>query len=229
MLYTPQAHEPLVERRWDSDVALAAVRIIAADCGAAFGTESPLHWPLHPRDDDGDGELLATLYLGTAGVVYALDLLKRRGLADPGRDYVPVLEQAVEAYRAEPEFGEWAHPPSLWMGETGILTALYRLAPSPDVASRIAELVAANADDARREFMWGSPGTMLAARAIGERGLWNDSAERLRDAWAERASGRRISTGSTGSTSARHTASPAASRRSPTSRTTSSTAARPRR
>jgi len=185
MLHTPQAHEPLVERAWDRDVALAAIRDIAAGCEAAFGAESPLHWPLHPRDDDGDGERFATVYLGTAGVVYALDLLARRGLVDPIRDYVPVLEQAVEAYRAEPEFGEWAHRPSLWMGETGILTTLHRLAPSPDVASRIAELVAANAGDARREFMWGSPGTMLAARAIGERGLWNDSAERLRDAWEE--------------------------------------------
>ena len=226
MLFTPEAHEPLVERGWDRDAALAAIREIASDCEEAF---DGLYWPFHPRDEDGGETQFLTVYLGTAGVVCALDLLARRGFADPFRDYVPVLEQAVEAYRARPEFDQWAHPPSLWMGETGILTTLHRLAPSPEVASRIAVLVAANADDARREFMWGSPGTMLAARAIGERGLWNDSAERLRDAWAERASGRRISTGSTGSTSARRTASPAVSRPSPTSRTTSSTAARPRR
>jgi hypothetical protein len=182
MLYTPHTHEPLVERRWDRDAALAAIREIAADCEAAFGAESPVHWPLHPLDDEGDEERFAGVYLGTAGVVYALDLLARRGLVDPTRDFVPVLEQAVEAYRARPELGDWAHPPSLWMGETGILVTLNRLAPSPGVASRIAELVAANAGDAHREFMWGSPGTMLAARAIGDRALWRASAEQLRAA-----------------------------------------------
>ena len=119
---------------------------------------------MHPRDDDGTGPY-ATLYEGPSGVIYALDLLAGRGLVDTTRDYVPVLEQLVEIYRAKPEFEEWNHPPSLLSGETGILLALYRLAPSPQIADRIAELVAANVDDPHLEFMWGSPGTMLAARA----------------------------------------------------------------
>jgi hypothetical protein len=62
---------------------------------------------------------------------------------------------------------------------------LHRLAPAVDVARRIAELVSANADDRHREFMWGSPGTMLAARAIGERELWRASADRLRETWED--------------------------------------------
>jgi len=184
MLFSPEVHEPLERRRWKRDVALAAVRDIAADCEAAF--KIPPHWPTHPRDvEDDDDEPFTTLYLGSAGVVYALDLLARRDLIDGIRDYVPVLEQAVEAYRAKPEFGQWAHPPSLWMGETGIQLTLHRLAPSPEIAGRIAELVAVNADDSHREFMWGSPGTMLAARAIDRPDLWHESAERLRDAWEE--------------------------------------------
>ena len=143
-------------------------------------------WPAHPRDAEDDDEgPWTTVYLGSAGVVYALDLLARRGLVDSIRDYVPVLEHAVARYRANPEFGEWAHPASMWCGETGILLTLQRLAPSTEVAGRIAELVAANADDAHREFMWGSPGTMLAARGIGEPGLWRESADRLLDAWEE--------------------------------------------
>jgi hypothetical protein len=43
--------------------------------------------------------------------------------------------------------------------------------------------VAANADDPHREFMYGSPGTMLAARAIGRLDLWDESAAHLRAAW----------------------------------------------
>ncbi len=182
-LYSPESHEPLEPRPWDRDVALAAIRGIAADCEAAFES---LYWPMHPRDTDGDDDgPFTTVYLGTAGVVYALDVLTRRGLVDGIRDYVPALEQAAEAYRAKPEFGEWAHPPSFWMGEIGILLVLHLLAPSTDVANRIAELVAANADAPQREFMWGSPGTMLAARGIDRPDLWRASADALRAAWNE--------------------------------------------
>jgi len=181
MLYSPEAHEPLEPRPWDLDAARTAMREIAADCEASF--ESP-YWPMHPRDDEGDGAFL-TVYLGTAGVIFALDLLARRGLVDPTRNYVSVLEHAIGVYRAKPEFDEWAHPPSMWMGETGILLTLHRLAPSAEVADRIAELVAANAGDPHREFMWGSPGTMLVARAIDRLDLWRESAGLLRGAWEE--------------------------------------------
>ena len=99
MLYTPHSHEPLVSQPWDPDVALTAIREIAADCEASF--DSP-YWPVHPRDDDGTGPY-ATLYEGPSGVIYALDLLARRGLVDTTRDYVPALEQLVEVYRAKPE------------------------------------------------------------------------------------------------------------------------------
>ena len=181
MLFSPESHEPLVSRPWSPDAAAAAIREIAADCETAFGS---LYWPVHPQDDDGDGPF-TTVYLGSAGVIYALDLLVRRGLIDGTRNYAPVLERAAETYRAQPDFEQWVHPPSLWMGETGILLALQSLAPSAATVGRIAELVAANADDERLEFMWGSPGTMLAARAIGRLDLWQESAENLRAAWEE--------------------------------------------
>lgn len=178
-MYSPEAHEPLASQPWSRDQALAAIQAIAADCEASFA--SP-YWPVHPDDDEGDGPF-ATVYLGSAGLIWALDVLCRRGLADGIRDYVPHLEAGLAAYRATPEFGEWAHPPSLWMGEMGILLVLHRLSPSAAVAARIAELAAANAGDRHREFMWGSPGTMLAARAIGRADLWRGSASQLRSAW----------------------------------------------
>jgi hypothetical protein len=181
MLYTPQSHEQIESRTWDPDAALTTIREIAADCEASF--ESP-YWPVHPRDDDGTGPY-TTLYEGPSGVIYALELLAGRGLVDTTRDYGPVLEQLVEIYRAKPDSEGWSHPPSLLSGETGILLALYRTAPSPQIAERIAELVAANVADTHFEFLWGSPGTMLAARAIDRRDLWRASADHLRDAWEE--------------------------------------------
>jgi Lanthionine synthetase C-like protein len=184
MLYSPEAHEPLVERAWDPAAARAAILEIASDCEAAF--DGTAFWPFHPRDAEGDEEgRFTTVYIGSAGVIDALELLRQRGLAAEGRDYRPVLEHAVELYRAEPEFEEWAHLPSFWMGETGILLALHRLAPSEPVNDRIAELIRANAVDAHREFMWGSPGTMLAARAIDRPDLWRESAAELRRTWEE--------------------------------------------
>jgi hypothetical protein len=180
MLYSPECHEPRESRPWDPDVALTTIREIAADCEASFES---LYWPVHPRDDDGTGPY-TTVYEGSAGVIYALDLLARHGLVDMTRDYTPVVEEALEVYRTDPKVEAW-HPPSFWVGETGILLTLHRLAPSAEVAERIAELVAANADDPHLEFMYGSPGTMLAARAIDRLDLWRESASHLRDAWED--------------------------------------------
>ena len=59
------------------------------------------------------------------------------------------------------------------------------MAPSPQIAERIAELVAANVADPHFEFLLGSPGTMLAARAIDRPDLWRASADHLRDAWED--------------------------------------------
>ena len=183
-LYSPESHEPLAAARWDADAVRAAVRAIAADCESAFGSD--LLWPAHPRDadEDEDGEW-TTMYLGACGVIYALDLLRERGLIDRTRDYVPVLDRLLERYRERPEFDEWAHPPSFWMGETGILLVRRRLRPEAWVDDRIAELVAANELDEHREFMWGSPGTMLGARWIDRPGLWQASADWLRTEWDE--------------------------------------------
>lgn len=123
--------------------------------------------------------------LGGAGVVQALDSLRRRGLVELRRDYVPYLERSFE-----PDFPDDDHERSLWMGETGIRLVLHRLSPSMENADRLAELIAGNAEDERREVMWGSPGTMLAAAAMHELtgearwvDLWHESAAWLRDEW----------------------------------------------
>jgi hypothetical protein len=195
MLYTPESHEPLAGQPWEEKRARAAIREIAADCENSFAAS----WPMHPLDAESDDDgPYATVYIGSAGVIHALSLLAERGLTVDGRDWVPVLERALEGYRSTPEFEEWAHPPSFWMGETGILLALNRLVPSTEHATRIAELVEANIDDTRREFMWGTPGTMLAARAIDRPDLWRASAESLRAArdedglWTQRIYGQEL-------------------------------------
>ena len=180
MLFEPDAHEGLIEERWEPGRVRAAIREIAEDAEGAFADG----WSSHPRDSE-DARRFRTVYLGGAGVVRALDSLQRRGLVELRRDYVPYLER-----RYESDFPETDHERSLWMGETGIRLTLQRLAPSTENADRLAELIAANAQDERRELMWGSPGTMLAATAMhqltGEARwleLWRDSAAWLRREW----------------------------------------------
>ena len=171
MLFDPRAHEQLVADIWDPVRVNAAIREIVEDAEESFDDG----WTTHPEDilDEGDEERrFRTVYLGGAGVVQGLDSLQRRGLVELRREYVSYLER-----RYVPDFPDYDHERSLWGGETGIRLVLHRLSPSTENADRLAELIAANAHDARREVMWGSPGTMLAAAAMHEltgEGRWDD-------------------------------------------------------
>jgi lantibiotic modifying enzyme len=156
VLFEPERHERLIEDAWSTNTIETAIREIVAEAEEAFDDG----WPSHPEDSD-EPRRFRTVYLGGAGVIRALDELRQRGLAEVTRDYVSYLEQAYV-----PDFPEHDHQRSLLMGETGILLVLQRLAPSSANADRLAELIGANAHDERRELMWGSPGTMLAAAEL---------------------------------------------------------------
>ena len=65
-LWRPSEHEPLAAAEWDEARAEEAIRTIVADAEAAFdGTR----WPFHPADGEDNGP--TTLYLGSAGVIWA--------------------------------------------------------------------------------------------------------------------------------------------------------------
>jgi hypothetical protein len=163
VLFSPEAHEPLITDAWSAARVRSAIEAIVDDAERAFDDG----WPLHPQDvvDAGDAQRrFRTMYLGGAGVVAALHRLARRGFVEPRRDYVPYLEWSAEA---EPDFPGEDGQRSLWMGEVGIRLVLQRLAPSAQNLDRLARLIAANEHDERRELMWGSPGTILAGRELG--------------------------------------------------------------
>jgi hypothetical protein len=186
MLFTPEAHETLVDEPWSAERLRTAIASIVADAESAFDDG----WPTHPMDAEDENEArtrFRTVYLGGAGVVDALRRLERRGFVALERDYVPYLERSLEA---QPDFPDYDPERSLWMGETGIRLVLQQLSPSTENAERLAELIAENAEDERCEVMWGSPGTMLAASAMHELTgearwleLWRESAAWLREAW----------------------------------------------
>ena len=163
MLFTPEAHEALVDEPWSAERSRAAIASIVADAESAFDDG----WPTHPMDAEDENEArtrFRTVYLGGAGVVDALHRLERRGFVDLERDYVPYLERSLEA---QPDFPDYDSERSLWMGELGIRLVLQRLATSQANLDRLSELIAANAQDERCELMWGSPGTILVGRELG--------------------------------------------------------------
>jgi hypothetical protein len=171
VLYQPNAHEPVTKQPWDAERVRSAIRSIADEAEAAFADG----WQAHPLDEVEDGR--RGIYLGGAGVVDALRRLGVRGLVEAKRDYAPYLEALLDATG---DFPEHAPRRSLWMGQTGIRLVLQRLAPSAENLAELATLISQNAQDERCELMWGSPGTMLAARELGLDDLWAESAEWLR-------------------------------------------------
>ncbi len=163
MLFSPEAHEGLVDEPWRAERVRQAIASIVADAESAFDDG----WTMHPEDvEDGDDPAtrFRTVYLGGAGVVDALHRLARRGFVELRRDYVPYLEHSLDS---PPDFPDEHPERSLWMGETGIRLVLQRLAPSQANLERLSELIAANERDERCELMWGSPGTILAGRELG--------------------------------------------------------------
>jgi hypothetical protein len=176
LLWRVDEHEPLTERAWDPNCAEAAVTTIVADAEAAAGDDA---WPGHPRDDVAESPSLSSLYLGSAGMIWALHEL------ESSIDAPTMVAGAIDRYRALPDFGDEAHAQSLWMGETGLLVVAARVDSACADEARLRELVHQNREHATWELMWGSPGTMLAAQAFGFADEWRESAGLLWERWDE--------------------------------------------
>ncbi|HEU5214247.1 MAG TPA: lanthionine synthetase LanC family protein [Gaiellaceae bacterium] len=180
MLYDPAAFEPLTDEPWDEVRVRDAVAALVADVDAAFDPDSL--WPAHEWDGWQAALPLKNLYTGAAGVVFALDELRRRGLAETALYLPAVALRALEFWRAEPDFIAseiLPEPPesALLTGETGILLVACRLGHplEDDLRARIRGNVANEAED----VMWGTPGTLVAAVAMDWDDLARESAEAL--------------------------------------------------
>ena len=198
MLYRPEDFEPLTDEPWDEDRIRAGIREIVDDTDAAFRGPKLL-W----RADDWDRwqatSPLKTLYCGAAGVIWALDELRRRDHAESRLDLAEVAERTLERYAVRPDFMAGISLPeeresAFLTGKSGLLLAAFRVAPSRQIANELHRLVRANIANETEELMWGSPGTLIAARHMLE---WTQDV-RWREAWEEGAAallGRRDANG----------------------------------
>jgi hypothetical protein len=174
MLWRPDEHEPLTDQEWDPDTARAAIAQIVADAEAA--AEDGV-CPNHPLDEVPQEERFCSLYLGGAGMIWGLDRLGSK------LDLKAAIAATLDAYRTAPAAEESAHPPSLLAGETGILVVAAKLGAPVADECRLSELVRANREHESWELLYGSPGTMVAARACGLEREWQQSAALLYEHW----------------------------------------------
>jgi hypothetical protein len=173
-LWRAGEHEPLTDTAWDPARAQQAIDAIVADALAARGNAG---WPGHPLDDLRENESWCSIYLGAAGMIWGLWRLGATFDADGA------IDAALRRYRSAPPEFEGRHPPSLWLGETGLLVVADRVGSAAANRRRLHELVLANREHPSWELMWGSPGTILAARACGLADAWRESAELLAARW----------------------------------------------
>jgi hypothetical protein len=209
MLYRPEAFEPLTDERWNEGRVREAIRTIVADTDD--GLRGPrLLWRAHAWDRWQATSPMKNLYVGAAGVVWALDRLRARGHANTRLDLAEIAARTLELFRGRPDFQKVMHPPdpamsALLTGETGILVVAFRLEPSDELADVLLARVRANVGNESADVMWGTPGTLLAAQAMVEvtgeerwRQAWNEGAEALLarrepdGCWAQRLYGRQF-------------------------------------
>jgi Lanthionine synthetase C-like protein len=181
MLYQPEQYEPLAGE-WDEDSARAGIRAIVADADAAYGGESL--WPAAEWDSWRTPTPLKSLYVGAAGVIWGLDALARRGYAEPETDLAAAAAATVEAWRREPDFMADVELPSrkesgLLSGEAGILLVASLVTGRAELADDLHTRVRENEDNEAEDVMWGTPGALVAARAM----LEATGDERWREAW----------------------------------------------
>src|SRR5687768_13114581 len=102
MLFDSERHEPLLAIAWDESQARQAIQSIVDDIERARGSNG--NWPVHPLDAEGDefASGFKGLYLGSAGLLWALWYLQREGAADLALDPTVSIERGMAAYQADP-------------------------------------------------------------------------------------------------------------------------------
>jgi Lanthionine synthetase C-like protein len=189
-LWRPSEHEALEAAEWNEARVEEAIAVIVSDAETAFdGTR----WPWHPNDGADDAS--TSVYMGSAGVTWALHELGSTGWEDAAVSF-------IDRYRVQPLLEADAVETSYHFGEVGIALVAFRLTRDAGLADRIHELVLAGLDSGANEVMYGTPGTMLVAEAMlawtGEHRwdeAWRAAAERVeaaRDAdglWTARIGG----------------------------------------
>ena len=195
MLYDAAEFEALIDEPWAPGRIKDTIAAIVSGTDAAFDLD--VLWPAHDYwDEYREGQPAKVLYVGAAGVIWALDELRRRGHAETSLDLAAAALRTLELERSEPDAAGEAdyRPGSLLHGETGPLLVAFRLGCDAALADDLHALVRSNVANPTDAIAWGAPGTLLAALAMGD---WT-GAPRWKDAALQTASALRARRGDDG-------------------------------
>jgi hypothetical protein len=163
VLYDPQLHEPLTERRWDESWVREQIARLVVDADAAFDERT--FWPADEWDAWDAPLPLTDLYCGAAGVLWGL------GELGSSLDLRAAATRVLERFREAPDSLmsmplPAARRSSVYAGETGVAYVAWKLGVDDGLEDVLHELVRANVGNETNELMWGVPGTLLVARAM---------------------------------------------------------------
>ncbi|HKU98782.1 MAG TPA: LanC-like protein [Vineibacter sp.] len=173
-MHDPRRHVPLRDDPWDEAVARDAIRHIARDALDRFDARH--FWPAHPQESyRADGA--TSLYWGAAGVLWALDYLRRQGAVAFDHDLAAALPQLRANNAAHYAHEAYPDHSSLLFGAVGADLLAMRLAPDDRTADALFRSAENNLARPILELMWGMPGTMLACVVMAEitgEGRWRE-------------------------------------------------------
>ena len=189
MLFETDRHEALCTQTWDPELARNTIQTIVLDVEQARLPQG--HWPIHALDNDGGTPPptgYQSLYLGSAGIIWALWYLQREGAADCQLDLLNAIELAAQTYQTGPDTA--AVVPSYFLGEVGIQMVRWRLTGSREAAEQLYASIEKNIPNPTNEALWAAPGTMVAAWHLWEktgderwRALFAKNVEQLWQTW----------------------------------------------
>lgn len=161
-MFDKNSHYPLVNTQWDADLAQETIYRIVEDTISCVDIEGS--WPCHPMDGSSGNNI----YMGTTGVLWAIDYLQKSGSIGTHFDIEPFLQNQLKSNREE--FKESPHPKnsSYLFGELPILMLQYKLSQNELIENDIYHAIQKNNTQPIRELMWGTAGTMLATNFMWE-------------------------------------------------------------
>jgi hypothetical protein len=181
-LYRPEAFERLTDTPWDEARARDGIAAIVSATDAAWRGPK-LFWKAHEWDGWHGTSPMKQLYTGSAGVLWALDQLRRRGFAESTLDMGDLAARNVALFRERPDYLKGFTLPepragALFTGEAGILLVAVRLG-NKEYTEDLRRRLVANVDNEAEEVFWGVPGSLIGAAAIGDDAIWNTLADAL--------------------------------------------------
>ena len=176
-LYRPAAFDRVTDTPWDEARVRDRIRDIVSNTDAAWRGPK-LFWKANDWDGWSATSPMKNLYVGSAGVLWGLDQLRRRDHAETSLDLSDLASRNVELFRAKPDYIKLPafKPPeprdsALFVGEAGVLLVACTLG-SPEFVEDLRQLLVANVDNEAEEVFWGAPGSLIAASAIGDDSTW---------------------------------------------------------